>query len=287
MNEIEVRVEQKPGEIKSNLDELAAALRNQMQAYEELEVTEDNIPERKSDLATLRKMSKAIDDRRKDIKREWDKPLKEFEAKVKDVTDIIGVQITRIDGSIKAFDQKRIEEKQAHIRELYDEAIGEYAEFLPYEVVKSDKWNNKTCSDNEITFDINELVMKVKTDLAVIKALKSEFEDKLISAYKSSGNNLAVAIQKNTDYQEAKIATEKALKEAEERKAREEAERAAQAAESQKMAVVDTKTGEVVGEIDFPMNPPVMVIRVEGEENIDALKDFLELSGIEYEEVQG
>lgn len=291
MNEIEVRVEQRPGEIKSNLDDLAAALRNQMQAYEELEVTEDNIPERKNDLATLRKMSKAIDDRRKDVKREWDKPLKEFEAKVKDVTDIIGAQITRIDGSIKAFDQKRIEEKQVHLRELYDEAIGEYAEFLPYEKIKSDKWNNKTCSDNEIIFSINEQVMKVKTDLMAIKALNSEFEEKLISAYKSSGNNLAVAIQKNTDYQDAKIATEKALREAEERKAREEAERAAKEAaeltESSKMAVVDTSTGEVVGEIDFPMNPPVMVIRVEGEENIDALKDFLELSGIEYEEVQG
>lgn len=296
MEELTVRVEQKPGEIKSNLDDLAAALTNQMQAYEGLEVTEGNIPERKKDLATLRKMSKAIDDRRKEVKRTWDAPLNEFETKVMDVTGIIDKQIVRIDGDIKEFDRKRITEKQEHIKALYEEEIGEYAEYLPLAVVKSSRWDNKSCGDTEIRSDLQEMVIKVKSDLSAIKALNSEFEEKLLNAYKASGNQLSIAIQKHTDYMEAKIATEKALKEAEERKAREEAERKAREEEQRKLAseqawndaeqipVVNTNTGEVVSNVTADLEP-VVTFRVKGLDNIDAVRTFMSMSEIDFEEV--
>jgi hypothetical protein len=296
MDELLVKVEQKPGEIKSNLDDLAAALTNQMQAYEGLEVTEDNIPERKNDLATLRKMSKAIDDRRKEVKKSWDAPLKEFEAKVKDVAGIIDKQIIRIDGDIKEFDRKRVAEKQEKIKALYEEEIGEYADYLPLSVIKSSKWDNKTCGETEIRSDLQEMVLKVKSDLSAIKALNSEFEEKLLNAYKTSGNQLSVAIQKHTDYTEAKIATEKALKEAQERKEREEAERRAREEEQRKIAsekawddqeqipVVDTNTGAVVGSVSSDLEP-VVTFRVKGTDNIDAVRTFMSMSEIEFEEV--
>ena len=296
MNELLVKVEQKPGEIKSNLDDLAAALTNQMQAYEGLEVTEDNIPERKNDLATLRKMSKAIDDRRKEVKKSWDAPLKEFEAKVKDVAGIIDKQIIRIDGDIKEFDRKRVAEKQEKIKALYEEEIGEYADYLPLSVIKPSKWDNKTCGETEIRSDLQEMVLKVKSDLSAIKALNSEFEEKLLNAYKASGNQLSIAIQKHTDYTEAKIATEKALKEAQERKEREEAERRAREEEQRKIAsekawddqeqipVVDTNTGAAVGIIP-PDLEPIATFRVKGADNIDAVRTFMNMSEIEFEEV--
>ena len=291
MNDIEVKVMQTAGVIECNFGEIEAALRNQMQAYEELEVTEENIPERKADVATLRKIKTAVDDKRKEVKRTYDQPLKEFEAKVKSITGILDEQIVRINGELNAFEQKRIEAKQAHIQELYDENIGELAEFLPLSVIKDPKWDNKTCSDNEIIFSIQEKTMKVKTDLTAIKALGSDIEDKLIKAYKDSGNNLATAITKNTEYQEAKKAAEERLKAEAEAKAKEEArlqeEAARQAFElARKHEVITLTPNDRVVEIPFDaMNEPVMVIRVVGMENIDALKDFLELSGIEYEEV--
>ena len=290
MDELSVKVEQRPGEIKSNLDDLAAALINQMEAYKELEVTEDNIPERKKDLATLRKMSKAIDDRRKEVKKTWDAPLKEFESKVKDVTGIIDKQITRIDGDIKEFDRKRVAEKQEKIKSLYEEEVGEYAVYLPLSVIKSSKWDHKTCGETEIRSDLQEMVLKVKSDLSAIKALNSEFEEKLLNAYKASGNQLSVAIQKHTDYTEAKIATEKALKEEQERKEREEAERRAREEEQRRIeserAWKDQEHIQVADELPFPMNEPVFIVKVTGLEDIEALKQFLTFSDIKYEEVR-
>ena len=216
MNDIQIVAQVRPAEIESNLADLDAAIENQMKAYETLEVTEDNISERKSDVATLRKIKGAIEDRRKEIKRDYDSPLKEFESKVKVVTAKLDKQINRIDGDIKAFDRKRIEEKQAHIQDLYDQNIGEYAEYLPLNIIKSSRWDNKTCTDNEIISDIQTDVMKVRTELDAIRALGSEIEDKLIETYKANGNNLAAAISRNNQHIESKkIAEENLKKEAE------------------------------------------------------------------------
>ena len=288
MNELRVEVRQTPGEIACNFAELEDALKTQMQAYAGLEVTEDNIPERKKDIATLRKIKGAVDDETKKVEKEFSKPLNEFKDRVKNLTGILDKEIVRIDGEIKEFDRRRIEEKQKHIRELYTSAVGDYAEFLPLSVIKSSKWDNKTCSDTEITGAIQEMVLKVRSDLSAIKALASPFEEKLIAAYKASGNQLAVAVQKNTDFIEgAKEAERRAAEEAARRAKEEEARKIAsekQWEDTEQIPVVDTKTGEQVGSIVFPMNEPVMVIRVTGAENVEALRTFLEMSGIDYEE---
>lgn len=211
MNELEVKVSQQLGVIDCNLEEIKEALRLQMTAYTELEVTEDNIGESKSDLATLRKIKKAVDDRRKEVKKSFMKPYEDFEADVKSVLSIIDEPINMIDGKLKGFEEKRVAEKVEHAKEIYAQNIGEYADFLPFSAVFRKTWGNKTCADNEIVSDIQEAVLKVSNDMAVIKGLRSEIEEQVIDVYKKSCNNLSAAVQKNTDYMEAKEAAKKAL----------------------------------------------------------------------------
>ena len=79
MNDIEVKVTQTAGVIESNFEEIKEALGLQMTAYLELEVTKDNINERKADLATLRKIYKAVDERKKEVKKGFMKPYEDFE----------------------------------------------------------------------------------------------------------------------------------------------------------------------------------------------------------------
>lgn len=208
MNELEVKVKQTPGKIEANFKEIKLALENQMQAYEALEVTEDNLTERKADVATLRKIRGAVEDKRKEVKKAFEAPLKDFESEVKEVTGILDKQIDRLVKDMDVFEQKRIAEKQAHIKELYEQTVGEYAEFLPLPVIRSEKWNNKTCKDNDIVYDIQERIVRVRGDLETIKALGSEFEDKLIAYYKASGNDITAVIKRENDLKEAKRAAE-------------------------------------------------------------------------------
>ena len=103
MNDIEVKVTQTAGVIESNFEEIKEALGLQMTAYLELEVTEDNINERKADLATLRKICKAVDERKKEVKKGFMKPYEDFEKEVKDVLAVINEPINMIDTELKGF----------------------------------------------------------------------------------------------------------------------------------------------------------------------------------------
>lgn len=286
MNDIEVKVTQQAGVIDCNIEEIKVALERQMSAYMELEITEGNIKESKADLATLRKIKKAVDDRRKEVKRTFNKPYEEFESKVKDVLAVIDKPIEMIDTKLKGFEEKRIAEKMEHVKAIYTENIGEYSEFLPFSTIYRNTWKNATCSDNEIISDIQESVIKVRNDLTAIKGLSSEIESELIELYKNTGN-LAAAIQKNTTYIEIKKQLEEKKRAEEEARAKAEAERAQREAEAQKAAqeVIEEKPTEETQE--EPMEVPVdegKVTFTVSAWNAASVRQFLEFNEIEYTE---
>lgn len=272
MNEIEVKVTQTAGVIESNFEEIKEALGLQMTAYLELELNEGNIKERKADLATLRKIRKAVDDRRKEVKKTFNKPYEEFESKVKEVLAVIDEPINMIDTGLKGFEEKRIAEKIEHAKAIHAEQVGEFAEYLPFSASYKNTWKNATCSDNEIISDIQEQVVKIKNDLNVIKGLHSEIEEQLLEAYKTTGN-LAAVVQKNTDYIEIKRQIEISEQQKKEADAAREAAKAEQAPEP----VAETEPLEVPieeGKVTFTVSAY----------DAASVRQFLEFNEIEYTE---
>lgn len=200
MKELNIIINQSQGEITTNFEEIEKSLKLQMSAYENFVVSEDEISIAKGDLAFLRKLSKSIDDRRKEIKKSYLKPYNDFEESCKKLTAIINEPIKTISEQLDLFEQDRMAKKRERVTALYNEAVGEYVKFLPIENNFNEKWLNKSYSDNDIHFDISEKVTRVKGDLDVIKGLNSEIYDTLIETYINSGNNLAMTIARNTQY---------------------------------------------------------------------------------------
>lgn len=290
MNLPEVVINQTPAVIHCNFGEIKYALATQMEAYKDLPVTEDNEQERKKDLATLRKIRKAIDDKRKDIKKEAETPIKAFEAEVKDVLTVIDKPIAEIDGQLKDLDQARIQARQQHLQDVYRENIGEWEEYLPFNVVKRPQWDNRTCTDRDIIYDISEMKVKVENDVAAIKATGSEIEDRMLAVYKQSGD-LAAAIRRHTEYMEAKKAAEEhAKREAEARiiaQAEAEAQRKAQEQIAQAEAQIRDELQAAAPTACQPAQPvdvlDTMTFRVHGEEDIAAVREYLDVAKIQYE----
>ena len=272
MNDIEVKVTQTAGVIESNFEEIKEALGLQMTAYLELELNEGNIKERKADLATLRKIRKAVDDRRKEVKKTFNKPYEEFESKVKEVLAVIDEPINMIDTGLKGFEEKRVAEKIEHAKAIHAEQVGEFAEYLPFSASYKNTWKNATCSDNEIISDIQEQVVKIKNDLNVIKGLHSEIEEQLLEAYKTTGN-LAAVVQKNTDYIEIKRQIEISEQQKKEADAAREAAKAEQVAEP----VTETEPLEV------PIEEGKVTFTVSAYDAAN-VRQFLEFNEIEYTE---
>lgn len=275
MNEFEVK--QTNGSIACNFKEMKEELSTMMTAYTSLEITEDKIPETKKDLATLRKIRKAVDDKKKDVKKSFMQPYEDFEKGVKELLAVIDEPIGMIDGKLKEFEVKRIAEKQSHLHDLYNECIGEYGDYLTFEAVKKPQWDNSSYSDKDIRYDVSEAVTKVRSEIDAIKALNSEIEEECLKVYKKNGNSLTAAIQKNSDYISAK---EMARKKFEEEK-RLEAEKKAEEFMNPSVAPTVCQPAESVD----VWKEPTFTFRVTGEDYIKKIKEILEFSEIPYIEV--
>ena len=200
MDELNFRVNQTAGKIECNFEELKQALAVQMSAYEDAVVTEDTIPAYKGELATLRKIRKAVDDRRKDIKKEFLEPLDKFEENVKLLLEEIDKPIDLINKQLTLFEDDRKLAKKERVSQMYMKQVGEYIKFLPIDTNFNEKWLNKSYTDADITYDISEKLQRVKSDMAVIDGLNSEIKDELIKTYISSNNDLSKAVARNSQY---------------------------------------------------------------------------------------
>ena len=199
MQEINLLVEQKNGSIETNSEEIKAALAAKMEEYKGMVFTVESQPEAKRTVASLRKLKKAMSDRRIEIKKTFMAPYTNFEAQVK---------------------------------ELYTGIMAEHGtvmEYLPLDRIYDSRWENSTTTQKAITEAIAAHVEHVEKDLDTIRAMESEFEDKGLAKYKTT-LELSDAITIMNQYQKQKEEILKRQKEEEERK-REEAEQKKKIAE--------------------------------------------------------
>lgn len=200
MNEFEVLVTPKAGSIDTNFADIKAQLELEMSAYKGVEVSESNLSERKKDVAFLRKVRKAVDDKRKDVKKFYMQPYMDFENSCKELLSVIDEPIDEINTQVKAFDEKRIAEKRAELEKFYTDNIEEFSRFIPFESTLEDTWSNVSYKSKDYQFHLSELKTRVRSDIDVIKSLGSEIEEELINVYQKSGNILASAVQRNQQY---------------------------------------------------------------------------------------
>lgn len=232
MQEINLLVEQKNGSIETNFEEIKAALAAKMEEYKGMVFTAESQPEAKRTVASLRKLKKAMSDRRIEIKKKFMEPYTNFEAQVKELDKLIDEPIDFISGQIEEFERRRVEAKKAMICEIYTGIMAEHGtvmEYLPLDRIYDSRWENSTTTQKAITEAITAHVEHVEKDLDTIRAMESEFEDKGLTKYKAT-LELSDAIATMNQYQKQKEEILKRQKEEEERK-REEAEQKKKIAE--------------------------------------------------------
>ena len=142
-------------------------------AYEGRVYTEDTVAEAKRDRANLNKLSKAIEDKRKELKSVYLTPYNSFEAQAKELVAMIKKQSDAIDAQVKAYDQKRRDEKLEKIKtELYAPMIGDLAELVPYQRLHDPKWLNVTVGMAAISEALSAKIESIAAGLATLDKLE-------------------------------------------------------------------------------------------------------------------
>lgn len=162
-----------PSVISANFDALEAHVRAKVADYEgaKYDLTkDDSIKEAKHDCSYLNGLKSEIEERRKAVKREYNKPLAAFEKRCKEITSII-------DGAsdgIKAQLDEAEERRKAGARAALEAHYREFAELLspvvPYERLHDDRWLNKSFGEAKAKKALEEKVSAVARDWDTLKA---------------------------------------------------------------------------------------------------------------------
>ena len=155
-----------------NIQYLRNELKIQLEYYNSLIVTEDSIKDAKSDKAALNKLKTAIDNQRKEVKKQTLALYEPLERECKELIAMIDAPIEAIDKQLKAFDDIKKQEKYAAIVEFFGKI--NCLEFVKLDHVLNPKWGNATMKLDAIKQEISAEVQRISDDYAEIRKLYAD-----------------------------------------------------------------------------------------------------------------
>ncbi|ALC08159.1 DUF1351 domain-containing protein [Lactiplantibacillus plantarum] len=241
-------VDYQPVPIKiNNLEGLQASIAQYISRYSNLVITEDNVTDSKQVRAKLNKLKKALDDRRKEIKRNYNQPLREFETEVKKLEASIDMIIDPIDEGLGELEVQRREQRKADVMDLIAEMAPNYDVGVD-EIELDPRWLNKSISNKQIT-------QEVASSMTVVKQAKDKLATAttMITKYAQAVDVDPIPwidqLKQGQDVQYLLQAIDRQVESAKERERQRELKQQAAVEHQQETStgkIVDTDTGEVV-----------------------------------------
>lgn len=191
--------------IVSNLAEVKIWAEEQTKADRNLVLlSEADFEKAKERSAALNKQIKLIEDKRKEVKKEYNRPYEIFEKAAKDVVSVLTTARENLWGQVKKAEEEQQEQKKkllrAHWDKLNSETIGGYRTF---EQVFNLKWVNKSSKLENVLEEMKSLFEASVSDVMAIRSLNSEFEVSLLEYYKD-GHNVSEVVTYNNRLNEQK-----------------------------------------------------------------------------------
>lgn len=216
--------------INWNKEELETAIRYMTSEYSNIVYTEENMKQAKDDRAELNKLLKAIDERRKMVKKIINEPYDIFEKELNEIKQLIQEPASIIDTQIKNYENQQKEEKKLKLMEVWQSAVSacDITDMLTFEMVFKPEYLNASVSLKKATTEIKETVEKFKTDMETIDGLDDKYKVYAKDVYiKTMDLSKALSEERRLKALDEKLEAErKAKEEAEARRlAEEEAKR--------------------------------------------------------------
>ena len=232
-------------DIQANFDECKAALNEMMGPYKSLVIMETDLPQAKADRARIRRVAARIDEARKEVKRVYSEPLKQFEDKCKELTAICAEADSNIDTQVKAFEQARKAEKVGRLRAYFAENVGDAQDYMTFEAIFNPRWENTTYTEDAARADILREISSCMTGVNAIRTLNSPFETTLLDLYREN-HDLSACMTKHEQLTR--------LREMEEKRRAEQEAKAAQQRAAEQMAAVAPQ--EAPAPVQAPASAP-------------------------------
>ena len=137
----------------------------------------------KKERAWLRNVQKSVDQKRKDAKAAYMKPVDDLAELLKAETESVERYIEIIDAAVKDFEDTEKVEKLNAIREHYYSFGGFLADAIDPEVVFDPKWSNRSVTLEKAKSELEEKLIRIKDELDSLDMLSLAYGDEARAEY--------------------------------------------------------------------------------------------------------
>lgn len=180
-------------DIVSNLAEVKKWAEEQTKYDREMVlITDDDFENAKARSTDLNKKITQIENKRKEIKREYNRPYEIFDKAAKDVVMVLSAARENLWGQIQKQEAEKKLKLESEYRRYYETTAEEKGvlKYRSWKQIFNEKWLNKTTKADKVIEEINGIIETTKNELTAIKALNSEFELVLLQRY-AEGHTMA------------------------------------------------------------------------------------------------
>lgn len=200
-------------QIVSNLAEVKEWAEQQTKADREITLlTEEDFENARERCAKLNKMIKFIEDKRKEVKKEYNRPYEIFEKATKEVVEVLSSAREHQWSQVTKAEEEAKEQKKKRLREYWEEKTRNHVvSNRTFEQIFDNKWLNKGTKIETACAEMDKIFESTLADIYAIRSLKSEFEVSLLEYYKDghsvseviSYNNKLVEMKKQAEIQKS------------------------------------------------------------------------------------
>lgn len=233
MDELQVIVKQDPGRISWNFADLKKALEQELEVFQNTVYDDSSIKDAKKDVAALRKLRTAVDDKRKEIREKCLEPFAAIDGQAKELMALIDEPISTINERVQAYETER----KARCKKKILEYMARVFSGLPEDIASKAKerlydprWENATAKEADWKSAIDCERKRIQDELDGLKrSTEEEFYEDALTVYRRSLSYFE-ATQKVSELRAQKERILRRQQEERERREREEAARAEKAA---------------------------------------------------------
>lgn len=283
--ELRINTWKSPEVIDFNFEELKEEITNKSALYKNMVYTDETIKDAKSDRALLNKFKTALEDKRKEVKKQCLEPYNQFEKQIKELVAIIDEPVKLIGEQITEFEDREKAEKHEQITKLFDKAG--FQSFVTLEQIYDPKWLNKSVSLKSIEEELTNTVYRIGHDVTTINSLK-EYSFEALEHYKKT-LDLAGAIaegQRLADIQKRKLEHEAEVKAREELAKKQAEEKAKAEAEANLHEELEEVAEEEPQQAVEVKRQWIKFVALLSKDDALALKEFCDNRGIEIKSIK-
>lgn len=207
-------------EIQWNFEEIKRYAAEKAAWYQSIAYTDADTKEMKSDKAEINKFINALEDARKQKKKEYMAPYEVFEGQVKEALLPLRKTVALITEKIDEVEEQYREARKAKMEEFYYKYVGDLQPMVPFQKTIKEEFYKRAFTDKKLEQAYSCFFERLREDIKGLDQLPEKFRDKALLKYMEEFS-LSAALQEGKRLEELdRLMEERRRKQEEERQAR-------------------------------------------------------------------